>query len=158
VVAQSALSDFIAESETPIQAGQLRRVKKSFEGEEELWSDAVKGALEVVEAQCQATTQTLRVKEAFAFTKSCGSQAAARRECEAACQSGGDNSKQGESAEKSEEKVKSLEAELVKEKGNVTSFKRHLQTSRRPGYQKIDPSTEMRSRIFSECAGKENNN
>ena len=86
------------------------------------------------------------------------SQADARCEREGACQSGGDNSKQGESAEKSEEKVKSLEAELVKEKGNVTSFKRHLQTSPRPGYQKIDPSTEMRSRIFSECAGKENNN
>jgi hypothetical protein len=33
-----------------------------LEGDETLWSDAVKGALEVVEAQCQATTQTLQGK------------------------------------------------------------------------------------------------
>ena len=58
----SVLCDFIAESETPIQAGQLKRIRIMLENDDELWSDAVKGAFEVVEAQCQATTQTVQGK------------------------------------------------------------------------------------------------
>jgi hypothetical protein len=60
--ALSALSDFIAESETPIQERQLKRVRNTLEHDDELWSEAVKGALEVIEAQCQAVTLTLEGK------------------------------------------------------------------------------------------------
>ena len=41
--ALSALSEFIVESETPIQAGQLKRVRNVLENDDELLSDAVKG-------------------------------------------------------------------------------------------------------------------
>jgi len=51
----SGLSEFIAESETPVPEAQL---KDGNMLQEVLMGDAVKGALEVVEAQCQAVTQT----------------------------------------------------------------------------------------------------
>ena len=60
--ALSGLGEFITESETPIPTAQLKRIKNMLENDDELWSEAVKVALEVVEAQCQAVTQALQGK------------------------------------------------------------------------------------------------
>ena len=58
----SGISEFVAETETLIPAAQLKRIGKMLDGDEELWSEAVKGALEVVEAQCEAMTRALQAK------------------------------------------------------------------------------------------------
>ena len=55
----SAISEFVVETETLIPAEQLKRVGKMLDGDEKLWSEAVKGALEVVEAQCEAVRGAL---------------------------------------------------------------------------------------------------
>ena len=57
-----AISEFVVETETLIPAEQLKRVGRMLDGDEQLWSEAVKGALEAVDAQCEAMTRTLQGK------------------------------------------------------------------------------------------------
>jgi hypothetical protein len=134
--ALSALSDFIAESETPIQIRQLKRIRILLEGDDELWSDAVKGALEVVEAQCQSTTQTLhsnlrKAKLLHGVSSRAHAKVVAKRE-----------SKEKE-LEGSEEKVKRLEAELKEEKNKVVRLKNNLEYGyKTEPYRKIEEEYE----------------
>jgi len=134
--ALSVLSDFIAESETPIQAGQLKRIRIMLENDDELWSDTVKGALEVVEAQCQATTQTLqgklrKVKLLYDVSSRAHAKVVANKVSK------------GKELEESEEKVKRLEAELKREKMTVESLKHNLEHGHKTEpYRKIEEEYE----------------
>lgn len=56
------LSEFMAQALVPIPARRLMRLRNSFEGDEELWSDAVGVALDAVEAQSQTVTNILLCK------------------------------------------------------------------------------------------------
>ena len=54
----SKLNEFIFETKKPIEEAQLKRIRKSLEADEDLWSDDVKESLEEVVGKCQSLSQT----------------------------------------------------------------------------------------------------